>query len=93
MVFTTYDKKPVSACFDKDNLYFTKEQQAEARCTGNESNVVVGTFYNDVWAYDLNCDRYFDGPCEGSGWVIWHPGALEGGCIIQLGIEVSLKFS
>lgn len=28
------------------------------------------------------------GPCEGSGWVLWHPGALQGGCTIELGIEV-----
>ncbi len=44
--------------------------------------------YNDVWAYDLKCERYFDGPCEGSGWTILHPGALQGGCSIQLGTEV-----
>jgi hypothetical protein len=83
----------VSPCFDTNNTYFTKQQQEDALCTGTESAVVVGTFYNDVWAYDLNCtdehQRHFDGPCEGSGWRILHPGALEGGCNIQLGIEVS----
>jgi hypothetical protein len=78
----------VSACFDTNNVYFTKEEQAAALCTGNEADVVVGSFYNDVWSYDLNCDRYFDGPCEGTGWTIMHPGSLEGGCNIQLGIEV-----
>jgi hypothetical protein len=86
--FTTYDQKPVSACYDLDNIYFTKEQQIEAGCTGNETKVMVGTFYNDVWEYDLDCDRYFDGPCEGSGWKLLHLGALEGGCSIELGIEV-----
>lgn len=34
------------------------------------------------------CDRYDDDACEDSGWVLWHPGAREGGCLIQLGIEV-----
>ena len=59
--------------------------------------------YNDVWAYRL-CwrngseannghytdvqQRYFDGPCENTGWVLWNVGAIEGGCIIQLGIQV-----
>ena len=32
--------------------------------------------------------RYFDEPCENSGWLLLHPGALEGGCVIQLGILV-----
>ena len=27
------------------------------------------------------------GPCEGSGWLLWHPGALQGGCEIDLGVE------
>ena len=90
--FTTYEDKPVSPCFDTENLYFSKQDQIDALCTGNESAVVVGTFYNDVWIYDLKCNRYFDGPCEGTGWTIMHPGALEGGCNIQLGIEVSIAF-
>ena len=35
------------------------------------------------------CNRYDDGACEdGDGWVLWHAGAPEGGCLIQLGIEV-----
>ena len=88
MVFTTYEDKPVSACHDLKNEYFTVEEQQALGCTGNETTVTVGLFYNDVWAYNLDCDRYFDGPCEGTGWTIWHPGALEGGCNIQLGIEV-----
>ena len=32
--------------------------------------------------------RYFDSPCVGSGWVMLHSGAPEGGCVIQLGILV-----
>eukprot|EP00602_Paraphysomonas_sp_CaronLab_P006179 CAMPEP_0185022774 /NCGR_PEP_ID=MMETSP1103-20130426/5476_1 /TAXON_ID=36769 /ORGANISM="Paraphysomonas bandaiensis, Strain Caron Lab Isolate" /LENGTH=939 /DNA_ID=CAMNT_0027554999 /DNA_START=122 /DNA_END=2940 /DNA_ORIENTATION=- len=86
--FTTYEDKPVIACHDLANEYFTKEEQEAIGCTSNSTTVTVGLFYNDVWAYNLKCTRYFDGPCEGSGWTIWHPGALEGGCNIQLGIEV-----
>jgi hypothetical protein len=86
--FTTYEDKPVQACHDLQNIYFTKEEQEALGCTGNETRITVGLFYNDVWVYNLKCTRYFDGPCEGSGWTIWHPGALEGGCNIQLGIEV-----
>lgn len=78
----------MSACHDEKNEYFTKEEQAALGCTGNETEITVGLFYNDVWAYDLTCTRYFDGPCQNDGWQIWHPGALEGGCNIQLGIEV-----
>ena len=88
--FTTYDQKPVSACYDLTNAYFTKEQQIIAGCTGNETHITVGTFYNDVWAYNMQCNRYWNGPCEGTGWVIWHPGAREGGCSVELGILVSL---
>lgn len=32
--------------------------------------------------------RFFDSPCVGSGWVMLHSGAPEGGCVIQLGILV-----
>jgi hypothetical protein len=35
-----------------------------------------------------DCHRAWDSPCIGSGWVLWHPGGREGGCVIQLGIEV-----
>lgn len=36
----------------------------------------------------FECQRTWDSPCIESGWISWHPGALEGGCVIQLGIEV-----
>lgn len=37
----------------------------------------------DVFGY-----RYWDTPCQESGWLLLHPGAREGGCVIQLGILV-----
>jgi hypothetical protein len=117
MMFTTYDDKPLNPCLDKDNLYYSVEQQAGCKCLPDDLDCVDGTYdadygmsevaviYNDVWAYRM-CDREppecsiaetngvarpgrcFNTPCEDSGWVILHPGALEGGCVIQLGILV-----
>lgn len=59
----------------------------------------IALVYNDVWAYKL-CnatstppERYFDTPCEESGWILLHAGAHEGGCLIQLGILVRLLVS
>ena len=45
-----------------------------------------------MWAYRI-CnetagERVFDLPCTNSGWELLNPGALEGGCSIQLGILV-----
>lgn len=95
--FTTYDQKPVNPCFDFQGKYYS--QQERSHCSNSDSTLIdVGVIYNDVWAYRLcptniaanvsGSSRYFDGPCEGSGWVLWHPGALQGGCTIVLGIEV-----
>ncbi len=112
MTFTTYDEKPVNPCNDYNNTYYTPLQQKQAGCKLIEvhdevktdfnyySQVQVGVFYNDVWAYRL-CDvkkptdppeklgRYFDTQCEGEGWLNWHSGALEGGCQFELGTLVS----
>eukprot|EP01041_Mallomonas_annulata_P005967 gene5966-12038_t len=84
--FTTYDKKPVSACLDTQGLYYSAAERAS--CTGNETRITIGRFYNDVWAYNMNCTRFFDGPCEGSGWEIWHPGSPNGGCSMEMGVLV-----
>lgn len=94
--FTTYTEKPVQPCFDYDLKFWSKEDQKN--CDKQSANIPVGVIYNDVWAYKITgnknvpaqvgCNRYFDGPCENMGWVLWHTGALQGGCLIQLGIEV-----
>jgi hypothetical protein len=115
IVFTTYRDKPVNACNDIEEKYYTTEERAGCNFT-ESSRIDVGIFYNDVWAYKL-CEqspeplstpgfgpldgynraaldptrqygRYFDEPCEGGGWLLLHPGAPEGGCVIQLGILV-----
>ncbi|CAM9413451.1 unnamed protein product, partial [Chrysoparadoxa australica] len=51
--------------------------------------VPVGLYYNDVWVYDLDCNREGDGPCTDSGWDILHPGGcLLGGCKFYRGQEI-----
>jgi hypothetical protein len=73
------------------------EDYVKAGCTNTTdySNIEIGVYYNDVWAYRL-CDvynaagankpaRYFDTQCEGEGWVALSVGAKEGGCVIELG--------
>ena len=99
IVFTTYDEKPVSPCNDFSNTYYTVTEQTAANCNKSStatSEVNIAQTYNDVWAYRLceqggnNSKRSFDGPCNGTGWELWSPGALQGGCVIELGIEVSV---
>lgn len=81
----------MNACNDFDNVYYTKEEQKN--CVGNTSSIInIGLSYNDVWAYKLcnqsTGERDFDGPCKETGWELWHSGKRQGGCLIQLGIEV-----
>ena len=63
------------------------------------SEVDIGLIYNDVWAYkvcntsSIPPERGFDTACEDTGWVLWHPGALQGGCVIELGIEVWIYYT
>ncbi|GMH86956.1 hypothetical protein TL16_g10705 [Triparma laevis f. inornata] len=58
--------------------------------------VPVGLYYNDIWEYDLNCEkgegeepgRYADMACEETGWKVLHPGARNGACVFQNGKEI-----
>lgn len=93
LVFKTYQDKPVNPCNDPNNTYYSTDEQKNCANFTTSSTIDVGLIYNDVWAYRL-CDqdlgeRDFDGACKESGWELWHPGAQQGGCIIQLGIEVN----
>ena len=82
----------MSACNDKENKYYTVAEQSG--CANSTEFVNIALTYNDVWAYKLcnstgeSADRDFDGPCNSTGWELWHPGAPQGGCTIELGIEV-----
>jgi hypothetical protein len=76
LYFVTYDEKPVLEC------------QADLLADGSSSDpscsldVGSGLFFNDVWMYDLACDRggVSDGPCVSQGWQLLHAGSRFGGC-------------
>jgi len=78
--FTTYEDLPMYTCtvngtdINNSSYYGTCENTVE-----------VGVYYNDVWAYDLNCTRYDDGACVKTGWQILHPGAIDAECKIVIG--------
>lgn len=63
--------------------------------------VPVGLYYNDIWEYDLNCEkgegeepgRYADMACEETGWKVLHPGARNGACVFQNGKGTFLMFT
>lgn len=81
LFFETYDQKHFKECFDElgignndPNANLTSE--AYATCY----NVLVGTYYNDVWRYNLNCTRYGDLACSDSGWEQIGTNARLGGC-------------
>ncbi len=67
------------------NFNGTKTEEHEI-----ENYIPITTYFNDVWAYDLTCDRYADAGCvPGSeGWSILDPGARLGGCYLIEGSEV-----
>lgn len=101
--FTTYDEKFVNPCHDIKNEFYSVDEQVncwfytgaanatEGLTLDDVAMINIGVVYNDVWAYKL-CnstagERGFDTACENTGWELWHPGDLQGGCVIQLGIE------
>lgn len=78
--FTTYEDHPMYSCS------LNGSQVTNSTYYGHcDNNVEVGLYYNDVWAYELNCTRYYDKPCEDRGWEILHPGAFNAECRIVMG--------
>ena len=56
----------------------------------NKTRIPVGQYYNDLWVYDLGCDRWADLGCQSNteGWVQVDQGAVLGGCrMIGLGLQ------
>ena len=91
--FTTYDKKPVNPCNDVNHIYYSPSDQLKYNCINSEppNKVKIALIYNDVWAYRIcnrTVERAFDTACEKSGWILLNAGAAQGGCLIQLGVEV-----
>ena len=82
---TSYDKFMVKeACnaslSDKDCQACTLEPDGGANCP--MCCIRVGRYFNDVWAYDLDCTRWDDLACQTQGWTRLDPGAPLGGCTI-----------
>ena len=101
--FTTYEEKPVNPCDDVNGTFYTSGQRTQCLNTTDYLDINVGFIYNDVWAYRLcpiaktasqdgSHHRFFDAPCISEGWVVWHTGAREGGCYIELGVTVSILY-
>ncbi|ETV67095.1 hypothetical protein H257_16643 [Aphanomyces astaci] len=60
-------------------------------CTDDTCTVPIGVYYNDVWAYDINCTRFADDSCVDKSWVQLHQGLPWGGCNMRYGALVCPK--
>ena len=71
--FRSYDDRAVLNC----------SSNTESACK-KYPNVQVGLYLNDVWAYNVACEREDDFPCAGSeGWELVDIGVENGGCSID----------
>ncbi|GBG32705.1 Teneurin-1 [Hondaea fermentalgiana] len=52
-----------------------------------DNYVPTSPFFNDVWWYDLDCERYADDGCIAESWTVVDPGAARGGCLIIDGVD------
>jgi hypothetical protein len=76
----SYFSLPVNeGCDEREGVQFEGNKSGVCRQVGT---VRIGKFFNDVWMYNLGCDRQYDTPCNSEGWVNLHPGGLYGDCII-----------
>mmetsp|Transcript_2781 Transcript_2781/g.6512 ORF Transcript_2781/g.6512 Transcript_2781/m.6512 type:complete len:909 (+) Transcript_2781:58-2784(+) len=53
-----------------------------------DNYVPSSDYYNDLWWYDLDCERYSDEPCANQTWEVVDPGAARGGCLLYDGVNV-----
>ncbi len=88
----SYFQKPVNeGCDEKadENIeeYFAHLENKSGTCR-QVGTVRIGKIYNDVWSYNLACDRQYDTPCNSEGWRLLDRGSLYGGCIIVNQVEV-----
>lgn len=72
--FKTYDQRLVSTCDPADT---------NLTCL----DIAVGTYFNDLWRYQLDCVRYDDFGCADQGWFVMKPNAPLGGCDIIDAVE------
>lgn len=67
--FTSYDQKEVIDCTGKQS----KECKAFPYITR-------AAFFNDVWSYNMSCERYGMDACVDQGWTQLDTGQKWGGC-------------
>lgn len=80
--FVNYNDKYVLDC---QAALIADPTSGDGTCT---LDTPVGLYYNDVWEYDLSCDRQWGKSCPNSGWTVLHPGARLGGCKYFRGEEL-----
>ena len=102
--FTTYDQKPVNPCNDIKGEYYTESERANCNYNDTSRinvgifyndvwayRVCPRKATEDV-GYDTQHlrgqRRWADQACLGEGWVLWSPGAREGGCSMERGMTV-----
>lgn len=90
--FVSYDRNPIidGTCFLTNASIpsaWSNDAQNESQYVC-ENQIDVGLYFNDVWAYELNCTRYADTPCADSTWHTLNVGAHRGGCRYVLGREI-----
>ncbi|KAH9144466.1 hypothetical protein AeRB84_011593 [Aphanomyces euteiches] len=60
-------------------------------CTDDTCAVPIGVYFNDVWAYDINCTRYAEDSCVDKSWVQLREGEAWGGCSMHFGALICPK--
>jgi hypothetical protein len=78
----------------------SKSANQRQNMEGSCGFAISAQLYNDLWVYDLDCQRFADTstrtPCDGGGgedgeddgWRVLHPGKRYGGCRDEDGVRV-----
>eukprot|EP00516_Mucochytrium_quahogii_P005465 CAMPEP_0203750778 /NCGR_PEP_ID=MMETSP0098-20131031/4957_1 /ASSEMBLY_ACC=CAM_ASM_000208 /TAXON_ID=96639 /ORGANISM=" , Strain NY0313808BC1" /LENGTH=764 /DNA_ID=CAMNT_0050640219 /DNA_START=611 /DNA_END=2901 /DNA_ORIENTATION=+ len=71
------------------------KNQSECKFDGTKTEIhekdnyiPTSTYYNDLWQYNLACERYADESCTHEKWEIVDPGARLGGCLLRAGEDI-----
>jgi len=75
------DDDPVEAITKEECMFNGTKTEVHEK----ENYIPSSTFFNDLWWYDLDCERYSDDPCVSKGWELVDPGAKIGGCHLDEG--------
>ena len=86
-----HEPKTYEISEDQGVLYIDnyENKKLESSYKTGDSNVNIGLYYNDIWAYPLDClERSGDTACEEENWIQLHKGAPLGGCEMVEGVEI-----